>query len=136
MRRARSPSSWAKSDTFWTGSSLSRRAASSTDSSPAFTFSRNSLSARTSIAVVYRINPSSDQPRSALSARSFGFKKKEPRCAPCAPWLILSRAEHRQEAGEGDVDRGADDCAGPADGAQWPVGHHEERRLAIAATLS
>src|SRR5260370_9612805 len=122
MRRARSPSSWAKSDTFWTGSSLSRRAASSTASSPAFTCSRNSLSARTSIAVVYRINPSSDQPRSALSARSFGFKKKEPRCAPCAPWLILSRAEHRQEAGEGVVDGGGDDAAGLGGAGQAQVG--------------
>src|SRR5438128_108007 len=50
MRSARSPSSCAKSEICWMGSSVSRRAASSTASSPDLTRSRKSRSARASIA--------------------------------------------------------------------------------------
>src|SRR5712664_1822127 len=50
MRSARSPSSWAKSAICCTGSSPRRRAASSTETSPALTCSRNLSSARASIA--------------------------------------------------------------------------------------
>src|SRR5438105_9218891 len=50
MRSARSPSSWAKSEIRWTGSSVNSRAASSTASLPDLTRSRNSRSARASIA--------------------------------------------------------------------------------------
>src|SRR5438552_3617119 len=49
-RSARSPSSWAKSATCCTGRSAIRRAASSTETFPARTASRNSFTARASIA--------------------------------------------------------------------------------------
>src|SRR5689334_9395305 len=108
MRKARSPSSWAKSCTCCTGSSEILFAAASGETPPPFTCWSNSWRPFASIG------------RSVSDRRASG---------PTA--TLLRGAEHGEETGERVVHRRGDDAAGIADAGQAEVGDEEQRRVEV-----
>src|SRR2546427_2988547 len=93
IRRARSPSSCANSAICWTGSSPSRRTASSMAISPALTSSRNSLSARASIGPY--LSHDAEHREQARERFLHGRRRDAPRVADARK----SQVRHQQQCG-------------------------------------